>query len=78
MSITEGTLKLTLIDEMSPDLAKVLDMLPNPEDEDPSGAEAYTSEWLIDETMRDDPGLTRDQAIDVIRQAEREALAGGL
>lgn len=62
---------------ISPDLAEILDNA-HAHGADPSGMDAFTSDWLISETMRDDPTLTRGQAIAIIRQAEAEAAAGGL
>lgn len=62
---------------ISPDLAEILDTTAGHQ-ADPAGMEAFTSEWLINETMLDDPSLTREQAIACIRQAELEAAAGGL
>ena len=37
--------------------------------------EASRREWMVSELMRDDPTLTRDQALALIAEAEREAVA---
>ena len=63
--------------EISPDLADILETAAHV-NADPSGIEAFTSEWLIDETMLNDPTLTRDQAIAEIHRAAIEAAEGGL
>jgi hypothetical protein len=62
---------------ISPDLAEILDAA-TVHDTDPAGIEAFTSEWMINEILRDDPSLTREQAIALARQSEREAAEGGL
>jgi len=62
---------------ISPDLADILDTAAG-HDADPAGIEAFTSEWLINETLREYPDMTRDQALALIRQAETEASEGGL
>ena len=62
---------------ISPDLAEILDTATS-HDADPAGIEAFTTDWLIGEVMRDDPSLTREQAMTLIRQAEAEAADGGL
>lgn len=62
---------------ISPDLADILDTAAGHE-ADPAGIEAFTSEWLINETLREYPHLTRDEALALARQAEAEAAEGGL
>lgn len=63
--------------EISPDLADILDAATH-HGADPAGIDEFTSEWLINETMLNDPTLTRDQAIAEIRRAAIEAAEGGL
>lgn len=62
---------------ISPDLAEILDTA-SAHDADPSRIEAFTSEWMIGELMKDEPGLTREQAIEQIRDGERAAREAGL
>lgn len=65
----------TTLFDIEPGLARMLEA---PAATDPAGIDAFTSEWLIAEIMQDDPGLTRADAIALIREAEREAMEAGL
>lgn len=62
---------------ISPDLADILDTARHHK-VDPAEETAIASEWLIAETMREYPDLTRAEAATLIRQAEAEAAKGGL